>query len=164
MTMHRMTFSFTIALAALSSFALLQGCDKGGATPTSAAHDHDHGDDGHDHDHGKGDDHGHGATVELGTQKSGAFEIRAARDGDVKQGSDAAFDAWVTGGAVNAVRFWVGTEDAKGSIKAKAELEKDHWHTHVEVPATLPEGSKLWIEVENDKGESTLVSFDLKLH
>ena len=71
---------------------------------------------------------------------------------------------WVTGGTskVAAVRFWIGAEDAKGSVKAKAELEKDNWHTHAEIPSPMPAGSKLWVEVETDKGERTVVGFELK--
>jgi hypothetical protein len=149
MTVHRLSLPFAIALASLSTFCILQGCDKGTTPSKPAEH---------------GDDHAHGETVDLGTQTADALEVRAARDGDVKPGSDVPIDAWVTGGTVNALRFWIGTEDAKGSIKAKADREKENWHSHVEVPATLPEGSKLWVEIESDKGERTVVSFDLKLH
>ena len=115
-------------------------------------------------DAGHGDDHDHGATTELGEQSAGGFTIKASRDGDVVAGKDAAIDVWVTGGTskVAAVRFWIGTQDAKGSVKAKAELEKDNWHTHAEIPSPMPEGSKLWVEVETDKGEKTVVGFELK--
>ncbi len=107
---------------------------------------------------------GHGATVELGEQKVGEFDVKASRDGDVKAGAELPVDIWITGGPkVSAVRFWVGVEDASGSMKAKAELEKDNWHTHGEVPSPMPEGSKLWIEIEAEGGAKTLVSFDLKM-
>ena len=61
------------------------------------------------------------------------------------------------------MRFWVGTEDGKGSVKGRAEEETpDNWHTHVEVPDPLPAGSKFYAEVEPATGEKFTVSFDLK--
>jgi len=130
-------------------------------------HDHKAGD-GHDHKddhaHGQGDGHGHGPTTELGQQSAGGFTIRASRDGEIKAGGDAPIDIWVTGGAdkVRTVRIWIGTEDAKGSMKAKAELEKDNWHTHAEVPSPLPAGSRLWVEIETEKSAKVVAGFELK--
>ncbi|MFN7020405.1 MAG: hypothetical protein ACK4WH_03645 [Phycisphaerales bacterium] len=124
------------------------------ASAASKAHDHDH-----DHDH----DHGHGPTTQLGEQQVGGFTVKASRDGDVTPGGDMPVDVWVTGGAVkvSVVRLWIGTQDAKGSMKARAELEKDNWHTHADVPKPMPEGSKLWVEFETDKGDKHLAGFDL---
>lgn len=178
-----MQHSRSIVLLAGSCLALvvlpMSGCDKKAPTTTPAAggahtDDHDHAagdghDHGDDHDHAdapaNGDDHGHGATTALGELVVDGMTIRASRDGAITPGSDAAIDVWVTGSTapVAAVRFWVGTQDAKGSVKAKAELEKDNWHTHVEVPNLLPEASKLWVEVETDAGAKSLASFDLKM-
>lgn len=181
----------TLALLSVVFFAAaampLGGCEKkaeppvptkpssGTSTPARADdHAHKHGD-GHDYDtlaarrdadsHG-GHDHGHdhGPTTELGEQKAGGFNIKASRDGTVTPGKDVAIDVWVTGGTakVAAVRSWIGTRDGKGSVRAKAELEKDNWQTHAEIPSPLPTGSKLWIEIESDKGDKTVVGFDLK--
>jgi hypothetical protein len=85
----------------------------------------------------------------------------------VKAGGEAPIDVWVTGGPkVAAVRFWIGTEDAKGSLKAKAVIENadqpNHWHTHAEIPDPLPAGSKLWVEIEAEGGAKSVISFDLK--
>jgi hypothetical protein len=165
-----------IPIAAVSFYAVamlpLAGCegDKSAAPAAAHDHDHDHAAAGHDHaaasqDPTKPNDgHEHGTTTELGEQEAGGFKVKASRDGSVKAGVDAAIDVWVNGGkAGNAVRFWIGTEDAKGSIKTKAEVEVDHWHTHAEVPNPLPAGSKLWVEVDGDGGAKAVVSFDLKL-
>ncbi len=172
-----------IPIAAVSFYAVamlpLAGCEGDKSAAPAAAHDHDHdhaaaGQDhaAADHDHAAAsqdpakpnEGHEHGTTTELGEQESGGFKVKASRDGSVKAGVDAAIDVWVNGGkAGNAVRFWIGTEDAKGSIKAKAEVEVDHWHTHAEVPNPLPAGSKLWVEVDGDGGAKAVVSFDLKL-
>jgi hypothetical protein len=183
--------SLLVALALPSPVIILAGvaCERkaepakpittpttGATAPKPDAHGHDHAD-GHDHDkpsaskpadshaeHDHGDDHGHGPVTQLGEQTAGGFTIIASRDGSLTPGKDAPIDARVTSttAKVVAVRFWVGTQDAKGSLKAKASLEKDAWHTHVEVPATLPADSKLWVEVESDKGEKTVVGFALK--
>ena len=92
------------------------------------------------------------------------LKIVATQHETPKPGGEAAFDVTVTGGGKpKAVRFWVGAEDAKGSVKAKAEEEAGNaWHTHVEVPGPLPAGSKLWVEIEPADGLPFKVSFDLK--
>lgn len=136
------------------------GHSHGGHSHDDHDHNHDHGD--HDHDHGHDD---HGPAVELEGATIGAFQVRATRSGDVKAGGELAVDIWATPSGeakVAAVRAWVGNEDAAGSVKARLELEKDNHHGHVEVPDPLPEGSRLWIEIEDDKGGSAVGSVDLK--
>ena len=139
--------------------------------PAAAKHDdHDHaaGDKHDDHDHtatGGHDDHG--PTTELGSVAIGPFSVKASRDGGVTAGGEVPVDLWITPGAggsakVTAVRAWIGAQDGKGSLKAKLELEKDNYHSHVETPKPLPAGSKLWIEIEDDKGGKSVGSFDLK--
>lgn len=112
-----------------------------------------------------GHDHAHGPTVQLGTMTIGAYSVKASFDGVVKAGSDLPIDVWVTApeGAspVKAVRFWVGSEDAAGSVKARAELEKDNWHTHADIPATLSPDAKIWVEIENEAGEKSTGGFAL---
>jgi len=159
--MRNLTCS-SLSIALLAALSLATGCDKKSeSTPapttsnTSAQHAHG------DHDHGH--DHGHGETVELGTKPAGAWSIKASRDGEVTAGHDLPIDVWITGDgpSVVAVRFWIGTEDGTSSLKAKAEIEKDNWHTHVEIPSPLPSGSQLWIEIETEAGEPMKVAFDL---
>mgnify|MGYP001174123003 CR=1 FL=1 len=157
------TFAMLSTMSIVALAAPLGGCEKKlepskpATSDTSTQKDHAHKD---------GDGHDHGATTQLGEQSAGGFTIKASRDGDITPGKDAAIDVWVTaaGGGdarVTAVRFWIGTQDAKGSVKAKAELEKDNWHTHAEIPSTMPAGSKLWVEVETDGGTKTVVGFNL---
>lgn len=87
----------------------------------------------------------------------------ATTDGPIKPGGEGAFDVAITGSKPKVVRFWVGTEDAKGSVKAKADEETPgNWHTHTEVPDPLPLGSKFWVEVEPAAGEPFTASFDLR--
>ena len=165
----------TIAIASFYSLAMLPlaSCGEGGSGAASSTagkaedHGHDHADHDHDHDHAapaaaEDAGHAHGATTQLGEQELGGYKIKASRDGDVKAGGDVPIDVWVTGGAkIASVRFWIGTEDAKGSLKAKAEIETDNWHTHAEVPNPLPADSKLWVEIEAEGGAKTLAGFAL---
>jgi len=110
----------------------------------------------------------HGAVVELGNATIGTFAVRASRDhGDIRPGGDAPIDVWLNGGTekVAAVRFWIGAQDAQGSVKAKADIEDpkepNHWHTHAEVPSPLPLESKLWVEIETEGGKKAAGSFEL---
>lgn len=147
-----------IGLSVLPTLALT-GCDKKApakADKPAAKHD-DH--DGHDH----GDGHNHGEEVALGSQTIGAFTVKVARDGAVTAGKEASFDVSVEGGKPSAIRVWIGAQDAAGAVKSKAEAGKEGWHVHAEAPSPIPAGAKLWVEVENDKGESAVGGFDLKL-
>jgi hypothetical protein len=146
---------------------VLGGC----AREESADHD-DHGPaDGAAHDHEEAERAGHGTAVQLGTATIGGFTVRAARgQGEVQPGGELALDVWVSGGSgkVSAVRFWIGSEDASGSIKARADVEDpaepDHWHAHAEVPAPLPPGSRFWVELEIEGQGRSSGSFDLSGH
>lgn len=107
-----------------------------------------------------------GETIDLGTQKLGEFNVRASREkGALEPGGEAPVDVWVDGGTgqgVAAVRLWIGTQDARGSIKAKAEFEHGKWHSHLELPTPMPAEARLWVEIEKSAGERSSGSFDLK--
>ncbi len=113
-----------------------------------------------------------GAVIDLGASTIGPFEVKATRDeGRIVAGKDAPIDVTVTPAAGStakaaAVRFWIGTEDARGSVKARAEIENpaepNRWHTHAEIPSPIPAGSRLWVEIEDDKGARITGSFDLR--
>jgi hypothetical protein len=162
--------------ASVLAAAIFVGCEKQStpstnATPPTKTDSHVH-DDGMVHADAQPSAGHHGKPIELGTATAGAFSLRAARDeGAVTPGGDAPIDVWVTPESdvtakVVGVRFWIGTQDAQGSIKAKAEIEfpaePNHWHTHAEIPDPMPSGSKLWVEIEDDKGARSIASFELK--
>lgn len=110
---------------------------------------------------------GHGVgVIELGETTVEGMKVKASRDvGEIRPGGDSPIDIWIDGGLGTAasVRFWIGTEDAKGSVKAKADVEAAHWHTHAEVPDPLPAESKLWVEIELKDAKKHTTSFPLKL-
>jgi hypothetical protein len=144
--------SHPLMLASLTLVASLTACEKKTTPPVKPGGEHTHA-------ASEVDDHGgnqqHGKPIELGTNTIGGYSVRAARDaGEIKSGGEAPIDVWLTGdlSKIVAVRFWIGGEDASGSVKAKAEIEDkaepNHWHTHAEVPDPLPAGSKLWVELE----------------
>src|SRR5688572_32355246 len=104
------------------------------------------------------------ARLPIGESTHGDLKLVATMDAPVKPGGEGAFDVVITGGKPKAVRFWVGTESAEGSVKAKADEETtDNWHTHAELPKPLPPGSKFWVEVEPPTGETFRASFDVKV-
>jgi hypothetical protein len=178
-----------LTLAPLAALSTLTGCEEkkpatpaapapakpAPATPKADDHGHDHGPSG-EHTSEKAPGHG-GGVIDLlatGANTVGPFNItKASRDkGDIVAGKDAAFDVTIepkdaAGPKATAVRFWIGTEDGKGSVKAKAEIEdpKDpnRWHVHAEVPNPIPAGSKFFFEIEDDKGGKHVSSFDLKM-
>ncbi len=166
-----------ISAAFVASIAILPACEKKESATVPAASmntDTDHG-----HAHDSDGEHmastaGHGGNIiQLGTLKIGPFDAKATRDeGLIAAGKDAPIDVTVTPAAGSdakavAVRFWIGTEDGKGSVRAKADIENpaepNRWHTHTEIPSPIPTGSKLWVEIEDDKGGTSVGSFDLKV-
>jgi hypothetical protein len=173
-----LTVKFTSALAVCTvlaaSLAVIPACEEKKPTPPAPAPAGTKPADDHGHDHAPAPVAGHGGEViQLGTATIGKFDVKATRDeGQIVAGKDAPIDVTVTptaGSAAKptAVRFWIGTEDAKDSVKAKADIENpaepNRWHTHAEIPNPIPTGSKLWVEIETETGEKALGSFELKV-
>jgi hypothetical protein len=161
----------TAALLAAFSLALLPACkDSTSPAPKKASATNAHN---HAHDEGDPSDHHGGPVIQLGTAAIGPYQAIATRDqGAIEPGKDAPIDVTITpseaaAAPIAAVRFWIGTEDARGSVKARADIEDpnepNRYHTHAEIPAPLPPGSKLWVEVEDTQGGHHIGSFDLNL-
>jgi hypothetical protein len=96
-------------------------------------------------------DAGHGEEKPLGSLTVGAHTFQVVQAGAVVPGKEAFFDLdFGAGKPIPAtVRGWIGVEAGTGSRKASFGKEGDHGaHGHVDVPATLPAGSMLWIEIE----------------
>lgn len=154
--------------------AMMLGCDKKADqaknTPAPVAQKDEHGQDagsheGHQHgSEGSGHEHHAGERHELGTTKVGEFDVAVSYSGTMTPGKELDVDLAVKGerGRVAAVRAWIGAQDAKGSLKAKAAPEGEGYHAEVEAPDPLPEGAAVWVEIETNQGQKLLGSLALK--
>lgn len=154
--------------------AMMLGCDKkpdqvkSGSSP--AAQKDEHGKEagsheGHDHAaEGGGHEHHAGEKHDLGATKVGEFEVSASYSGTISPGKELDIDLAFKGerAKLAAIRAWIGLEDAKGSIKAKATPEGEGYHAEVEVPEPLLDGAAVWVEIETNQGQKLLGSLDLK--
>lgn len=98
------------------------------------------------------------------TGKAGDVTITARLSGKIEPGARVNYSLTVDR-PVAALRLWVGTEDGAGSMKTKAHPGHGGsagLHAHVEVPDPLPKGARLWVEVENERGERSLTSLPLR--
>jgi ABC-type Zn2+ transport system substrate-binding protein/surface adhesin len=167
--------SRSLLVAALVTGGLLAAaCERKPAQPAAAPQQENHKRDHEDHDHAHdpastrtGDGHEHSNAIKLGMASAGPFTLRAARDdGPLSPGGEAAIDVWVSGGDAAVVRLWIGDESARGSIRARAEIESpgssDHWHAHVEIPQSLLPDGRLWVEIETPDGARHVASFELQ--
>lgn len=123
-----------------------------------------------DHGHGHGHDHGHSHSHEpemketLGLETVGPYEVVAVQNSKLRPGGEMHFDVEILGDPQPpAVRFWIGSEAGEGSAKADPAHEKDRvYHVDVNLPAELPDGSRLWVEIDRAGAEPLRASFELK--
>lgn len=105
-------------------------------------------------------EHSHGAEHPLGAMTIGAHTFQLVQLGDVVAGKEAVFELGFAPDKKmpGTVRGWVGVESGEGSMKARFDKEGDRGlHAHLQVPPTLPAGSRLWIEIE-EHGKTTIGS------
>ena len=104
-------------------------------------------------------EHGHGPAQSLGSLTIGAHTFEVKQVGSVAAGKEAVVELhFPAGKAAPVARGWFGNEAAEGSVKAKFSGQPPH--AHIDAPATLPAGSKLWIELEeNGKTERGSLAF-----
>jgi hypothetical protein len=106
------------------------------------------------------DGHDHAAEAKpLGSLVIGSQTIAIATAGGLAAGSELHVELQIKpeAPAPKAIRVWVGSENARGSAKAKAEAEKNvkgAYAAHVEVPKPIPADSKLWIAIEQADGQT----------
>lgn len=105
----------------------------------------------------------HGVPKALGSMTIGAHTFAVTQFGDITPGKESAVEMDFPDGkpVPSTVRAWIGIESGEGSLKQRCGKEGDHGlHGHIEVPKTLPVGSKLWIEIEeNGKTQSASVAW-----
>ncbi len=159
--------SVLLMFLAVAAFAACGGDKESDEHHDDDGHEHEDGHDDHDgHDHKdgehEGDEHGdHGERHEVGKGQAGAFTVSLAVFGEIEAGHEAVLDVEVAGGTCTALRAWVGVESGKGSLKTKIDGEDGDYHGHIEVPATLAQGSAIWIELEGTDGKKSRTSFKL---
>ena len=61
-----------------------------------------------------------------------------------------------------AIRVYVGDASGVGSVKTKAHSHGTSYHVTAQAPATLPENSSLWIEVQNADGSTGYSAIHIK--
>jgi hypothetical protein len=145
--------------------AMTLGCEKkaeqakSSAVPAAQKDEH-----GHDAGSHEGHEHHAGEKHDLGTTKVGDFEVAASYSGTITPGKEVDVDLTLKGerGKVAAIRAWIGTEDAKSSIKAKAAPEGEAYHAEVEAPEPMPAGAALWIEIETNQAQKLVGNLALK--
>ncbi len=128
--------------------------------PLSAADEHA------GHDHAAEGAHAHGKAETVGSVDISVYKVAVSASGAIAAGKE-----WHVELRLNpdqpvpkAIRVWVGAENGRGSVKAKAEAEKDakgEYGAHVEVPNPIPADSKLWISIEPDNGQTAKGSLAL---
>jgi hypothetical protein len=148
-----MTMPTTLALSAafLSAAFLSAACGK--------ADDHVHGPGG-DQDHppapAAGEaGHAHTERTPLGEVKLGEHAVQVFRLSAIEPGKESDFDLDFAAGKPlpGTVRGWIGIESGVGSMKVRfAKETATRMHGHPEVPKPLPDGSRLWLEVETPAG------------
>lgn len=111
-------------------------------------------------------DHAHANMIAVGNVTLGTVVAKVEGAGAPAAGKEwhVTVDLPAGTAAPKAIRVWVGIESGRGSEKAKAEVEAAHpggYEAHVDVPAPLPEGSKLWVSLEPAAGDAVKGSLPL---
>ena len=101
--------------------------------------------------------HEHGERVSLGEAKVGGLTLTVFRLAKLEPGHELDLDLDFPAGTAlpGTLRGWIGSESGTGSMKTL--FHKDtatRMHGHCEVPNPLPEGSRLWLELEGSSGSS----------
>ena len=115
---------------------------------------------GHQHDHG----HKH----KLGRQVIGGYTVSVILLGEIEPGGHVDFDIKLIDVKTDpkTLRVWIGPADAAGAgatTKTEGKKGRTTYTGEIPVPKPLPDGAKLWVEIETNRGTSS-GSFDLEEH
>ncbi len=115
------------------------------------------------------DDHAHdghsGEEFELATEEFGDFKVKVVQIGEWSPKLDGVLECILVDPKKepNAIRAWVGNQQADGVIKAKgARQSASDYDIHVELPDEFTEDALLWIELETDQSKKIRKSFPFK--
>lgn len=111
------------------------------------------------HNHAAEGAHAHGKAEAVGTVDINVYKVAVSASGAIAAGKEWHVELRLNPdqSAPKSIRVWVGTENGRGSVKAKAEAEKGakgEYSAHVELPKPIPADSKLWISIEPDNGQT----------
>jgi hypothetical protein len=107
---------------------------------------------------------GHAAAKPVAEKAMGAWKVAVFIPKPAIAGKALDVDLALTPAATRpkAVRLWVGAENAKGSVKVKAEPEAPGAYcVGVEVPDPIPAEAKLWLAIEAEDGTTVKESVAL---
>lgn len=155
----------TLALM-LGLAAFITGCGNENAAPAPEAEDPTASSDAsHGHEGGHDDDGHHGGPSHvIGNEQVGPYTVEVTQIGDhVDAGEPVTFEIVITGDADDpeAVRAWVGNEQAIGSVKGRAVDRDEFWDADLQSPDQMPEDSRFWVEIQTSDGERHTQGFDL---
>ncbi|HEV7298846.1 MAG TPA: hypothetical protein VGN72_05725 [Tepidisphaeraceae bacterium] len=113
----------------------------------------------------EGHKHGQGEKHKLGRQPIAGYTVSVILIGEAEPGEHVDFDIKLIDATSDpkALRVWIGTQDGSGSTKAAGTKGKTTYTGEVDVPKPLPEGAKLWVELETDAGVQS-GSFEMDKH
>lgn len=109
-------------------------------------------------------EHAHGNAEAVGTLAIGVHSVAVSAAGGFAAGTNSHIELRLTPQQPRptAIRLWVGTENGRGSAKAKATAASDGtYDAHVEVPLPLPADSRIWIAFEPEAGKAVTGSLPL---
>ncbi|MBC8105222.1 MAG: hypothetical protein H7Z14_01420 [Anaerolineae bacterium] len=112
-----------------------------------------------EHKHGQGEKH------KLGRKAIGDYTVSVNLIGEIEPGGHVDFDIKLIDAKSDpkALRVWIGTEDGSGAKKAEGKKGQTTYTGEVDVPKPLPQGAKLWVELETDAGVKR-ASYELEEH
>lgn len=101
------------------------------------------------HDHGK-----EGSVHQLGHVSIDRRNLQVILHGEITPGKEAAIGIEAENGKVpDELRAWIGVKNGRGSVKSLLRADSHgHIYGHLEVPAKLPHGSAIWLDVRTDNG------------
>ena len=106
-----------------------------------------------------------GEEFELATEEFGDFKVKVVQIGKWSPKLDGVLECLLIDPQKepNAIRAWVGNQEADGVIKAKgARQSATDYDIHLELPDEFTEDSLLWIELETDQSKKIQKSFPFK--
>jgi hypothetical protein len=98
-------------------------------------------------------DHDHGEAHALGDLTLAGTTLSVTMHGEAEAGKDAAVTVKITGGPQpTVVRVWIGSENGRGTVKAKLDGKDGSYHGHCMTPNPMPEDAALWVNIEDADG------------